>query len=314
MTHTIRRPSRSLDSALTLKLLPLTLLAFGIAACGGDAGEDPDADHADAIEEMPFDVSTAGHVEGLVSFEGTPPAPEPIDMSSEQACAEKYDEDPTREWVKVRDGSLADVFIYVREGLEDMTFPAPAEATVIDQDGCRYHPHVTGVQVNQTLTFTNSDGVFHNVNATPSENRPFNFGQPGAVQETSRTLSQPEIMVPIECDAHGWMAAFVGVVAHPYHSASGEDGGFDLRDLPPGEYVIEAWHSRLGTQTQSVTVTTGETAEIAFVFDEGMLATADVPMGAPLDPHNHGDTPAIGSRVGSTTPSHTHPATGTDRR
>jgi hypothetical protein len=262
-------------------LLPILLVSVAVACGNGERAPD-----AARVVEMPFDVATAGDVRGMIMFEGTAPAPEPIDMASEPACAERWDEPPNRELVKVRNGHLAEAFVYVKEGLEGMTFPTPQEPTLIDQYGCRYIPHVSGVMTNQTLTFRNSDGLLHNVNATPSVNRPFNFSQP-VNMDTNRTLAQPEVMVPVRCDVHGWMLSYVGVVGHPYHAVTDENGGFSLSGLPPGEYVIEAWHSRLGTQEQRVTVTTGETAEISFTYTEAMLASAHVPMADPIDPHYH---------------------------
>jgi hypothetical protein len=104
--------------------------------------------------------------------------------------------------------------------------------------------------------------------------------------ETSRTFNTAEVMVPIRCDVHGWMSAYVGVLDHPYHAVSGSDGMFDLSTLPPGDYVLEAWHERYGTQTANVTVVTGQTAEVSFTFDAS--ATAHVPLGEPIDPHDHG--------------------------
>ena len=270
-------------------LAPAVLTVLAVGCGGGDSGGGgAGGGDAAAPAEMPFDVATAGHVSGMVMFEGMAPANSPIDMSSEAACADKHPTPPTTEDFKVVDGHLADVFIYVREGLEGMTFPVPAAAVEIDQNGCQYVPHIVGVQADQTLTFRNSDGVLHNVNGSPSTNRPFNFGMPGAVPTMNRTLAIPEIMVPIECDVHGWMNAFIAVTSHPYHAASDSGGTFDLRDLPPGEYVIEAWHSQFGTQEQTVTVMTGQTAEITFTFNEGMIANAVVPLGEPLDPHDHG--------------------------
>ncbi len=262
---------------------PALLLAVAVA-CGDDA---PDGPPPGTPAEMPFDEGTAGDVQGSVVFEGTPPSPEPLDMASEPDCAAMYDETPTRDLIKVSgDGQLGDVFVYVSEGLEDMQFPIPEEGTVIDQQGCRYIPHITGVMANQTFVLRNSDGLLHNINARPEVNRPFNISQP-VNMDTERTFAQPEVMIPLRCDVHGWMISYVGVVAHPYHSVSGDDGSFDLSTLPPGEYVVTAWHSQLGTQEQTVTVETGEVAEIAFTFDEGMLAHADVPMADPIDPHDH---------------------------
>ncbi len=240
-------------------------LALGVAACGG--GDDA-APAARQVTEMPFDVATAGSVSGMVMFEGTPPAPEPIDMESERACFERYDEPPVRENVKVRGGHLADVFVYVKEGLEGMEFPVPAEAVLIDQVACRYVPRVAGAMTNQTVTLRNSDGLMHNINATPSTNRGFNVSQP-VNMDTDRTFPLPEVMIPLRCDVHGWMGAYLGILPHPYHAVTGEAGTFNLARLPPGEYLLEAWHPDLGTQEARVTVTTGETASVSFTFRAG---------------------------------------------
>lgn len=274
----------TIRKTLSRALVPAALVAFGTAC--GDAAPEPGADVDPTEMEMPFDEATAGNVRGMVMFEGTPPPPESIDMASEPACLERYDEPPAREWVRVRNGHLADVFVYVKEGLEEYDFPTAQGATLIDQEGCRYIPPVAGVMTNQTLTFRNSDGLMHNVNARPSANRPFNFSQP-VNMDTNRTFSQPEVMIPVRCDVHGWMAAYVGVVDHPYFATTEDGGTFDLSNLPPGEYVVEAWHARLGTQEQTVTVVEGETAEVSFTFTEAMLASAVVPLGDPIDPHDH---------------------------
>lgn len=266
------------------RLLSAMVIALIAAGCGGDGDGAGDTGEAGDAAESPVDASTAGDVTGTVTFTGDAPDPQPVDMSNEPECAEKYDSPPMSQTVLLNDnGTLRNVFVYVREGLEDLNFPAPQDETLIDQDGCRYIPHVTGMQAGQTLTFRNSDGLLHNINATPSENRPFNFSQP-VEMDTDRSLNTPEIMVPIRCDVHGWMSAYVGVVDHPYFAVSNEEGTVELNTLPPGDYVIEAWHERYGTATTNVTVASGETAEISFEFSEEMAGNP-VPMRAPIDPH-----------------------------
>jgi hypothetical protein len=93
-------------------------------------------------------------------------------------------------------------------------------------------------------------------------------------------------MVPIECNVHGWMNAYVGVLDHPYFAVSGNDGAFSIGNLPPGTYTIEAWHEKYGTQTQEVTLGPDASQAITFTFDASM-AGAHVPLGPPLDPHAH---------------------------
>ena len=119
--------------------------------------------------------------------------------------------------------------------------------------------------VGQNLQIKNSDGILHNIKAKGTKNRPFNISQPTTMTST-RTFTASEVTVPLECNVHGWMHAWLGVLPHPFYSVSGSDGGFSLKGLPPGSYTIEAWHEKYGTQTATVTVTGSETKTADFTF------------------------------------------------
>ena len=235
--------------------------------------------------ESPVDPATAGQVSATVTFSGPAPTLEELDMASEEVCAAKHETTPTEQFfVQGPDGGLANVFVHVTQGLGDLEFPTPSTAVVLDQNGCIYEPHVLGIQVGQDLTIRNSDGILHNINASPSENRPFNVSQP-VNMDTQRSFSVPEVMIPVRCDVHGWMNAYIGVLDHPYYAVTGQDGSVSLEGLPPGDYVVEAWHERYGVQTANVTVATGETADISFEFTEEM-AGSFIPLGDPVDLHH----------------------------
>lgn len=256
------------------------LTAFVVACGGGGDGQQGGGEMAGgeaggpALEDV-VDLSSAGSIEGSVSFAGTAPEPQPIDMAEEPTCAEKYDNGPVYAPVEVNDnGTLRWVFVYVREGrtadgqdLSGIDFPVPGEPVMLDQDGCRYDPHVFGIQIGQTLQIQNSDGLLHNINARPDSAGAFNISQPVSMTST-RTFNAAEVMVPIRCDVHGWMQAFGGVVEHPYHAVTGGDGSFTIDRLPPGTYTIEAWHEEYGTQTQEVTVEPNGMAEVSFTFGD----------------------------------------------
>jgi hypothetical protein len=191
-------------------------------------------------------------------------------MDAEPTCAEQYTEGPFTETAVVNDnGTLANVFVYVKSGLEGMNFPTPSDTVVLDQQGCRYHPHVLGVQTNQTVVIRNSDDVLHNIHPQPVNSRPFNVGQPVQGMETERSFDAAEIMIPVGCDVHEWMSAFIGVVDHPYFAVTGADGSFTLPNLPPGTYTLEAWHEIYGAQTMEVTVGEQETVDVEFSFSGG---------------------------------------------
>ena len=267
------------------------LLVVAVGACGGGDADDAAVGGEDA--EAPAGAGAAAQIEnpatitGTVSFAGTAPAPEPIDMSEEPTCAEKHQEPPVMTRVALNDGRLANVFVYVREGLTG-EYPAAGPAPVLDQEGCEYHPHVLGVQTGQQFIIRNSDGLLHNINANPSVNRGFNMGQPTSM-EGRRSFSEPEIMIPVRCDAHGWMEAYIGVVDHPYFAVTGEDGSFRIENLPAGTYVIEAWHETLGTQTMNVTVGPNESGMADFSYDAASALNAEVPLGETLVIHWHGE-------------------------
>lgn len=208
-------------------------------------------------------------VSGRVKFTGAKPTMRRIDMSEEAACAAKYTTPPTDESVIVNaNGTLAHVFVYVKSGLPaGYKPPAATTPVVIDQDGCHYKPHVFGIMVGQPLHIKNSDPLLHNIKSKGRANRPFNISQPNVTRSpTVRSFTAPEVMVSLECNVHGWMQAYAGVVAHPFFAVTGPDGTFTLKGLPPGTYTLEAWHERYGVQTATVTVAGTETKTTEFTF------------------------------------------------
>jgi hypothetical protein len=242
---------------------------MGAFACGGGGGES--AGSAETGAPAAGAAATAaplgtGQIQGVVNFTGTTPANPRIDMAEEAACAEKHTGGPHDPVVVVNGGKLKNVFVRITGGLPPGPYPAPAQKAVIDQVGCLYTPRVVGVMVGQPLEIRNSDPLSHNIKAVPKVNRPFNVSQPRAGMTRDHVFSEPEVMIPFECNVHGWMHAFVGVVEHPYFATSGDDGAFTISGLPTGTYQLEAWHETLGTRTGAVTVTDGGTAAVTFTY------------------------------------------------
>jgi plastocyanin len=191
----------------------------------------------------------------------------PVSMSADPTCASKHT-GPVASDVLVLGANkeLGNVFVYVKDGLPDGTWAPPQTAAVIDQNGCMYHPHVAGLMVGQKLTFLNSDGLLHNVHALPQVNQEFNIAMPAERKEAEHTFDQAEGMFHIKCDVHPWMTSYVAVLKHPYFAVTGPDGQFTIKNLPAGTYTIEAWHEKLGTMTQMVTLGAKETKPITFTF------------------------------------------------
>lgn len=211
------------------------------------------------------DAATAATLRGTIAFQGQAPKPVRLDMAQDPACSYTAGE----QWfspVEVKDGKLAHVFVYVKQGLEGKRFAVPTEPVVIDQRACKYVPHVVGMMAGQKLRVLNSDSTSHNVHPAPKVNAGWNESQMPRGPAIERTFTQPEIMVPVKCNQHPWMKMYVNVAAHPFFAVSGTNGEFEIKGLPPGEYTVAAVHERLGEQTMQVTVGPKETKAAEFVF------------------------------------------------
>ena len=250
-------------------------LAVSITACGSKKDDLDEGGPAAGASGggPPVDQATAGNIDGEVSFDGSAPRNEPIKMNADPVCVKENSTPQEQETYMVSNGKLANVFVYVKDGLGNYSYPAPAGPITIDQKGCRYHPHVFGIRVGQELDIVNSDPTLHNIHALPKGNAEFNTGQPIQGMKTVHTFNAKEIMVPFKCDVHGWMNAFVGVMDNPYFAVTGPDGKFSLKGLPPGTYTIEAWHEKAGTQTAQVTLGAKETKSANFTFKAPATAT-----------------------------------------
>jgi hypothetical protein len=209
-----------------------------------------------------------GSVRGRVVVDGAVAPADVIRLDGDPKCVQLADGAERRaEDVVMGEGkSLQNVFVYVKEGLPNRIYPVPAEAVLLDQQKCRYLPRVLGVQVGQQLTVKNSDPLLHNVRAESAINEPFDVGTPVQGMEVKRTFVTREVMVPVKCNVHAWMNAYIGVLEHPYFAVSDESGRFSLPPLPPGTYTIEIWHERFGTQTQQVTVAATDTKDLTFTY------------------------------------------------
>ncbi len=248
-----------------------------LAGCGG-------GDDSSALPPVPgggggggasYDPATAtATVSGNIVFEGEVPEAARIQMAADPFCL-SHSEGATSQEVLVTDGGqLQNVILYVRSGHEGESYGVPGDAIVINQQDCTYAPHVFTMMANQELTIKNSDTTLHNIHAFAEVNTPFNIGQPVEGMETTKTFEQPEMPLPIRCDVHRWMSAFVGVFDHPFHTTSGDTGSYEL-NLPPGTYEVVAWHEKYGEQVSTLEVADAEAAELNFTFSAGAEGTSE---------------------------------------
>ena len=229
----------------------LTFALLFFPACSSDAPR-PSANAAAKAEAKlpPIDPATTATISGVVTFQGSVPPPEKIDMSADPAC--KGD----TEWrpIEVANGRLANVLVYVKDGLGGRVFDPPPSAVVIEQKGCRFLPHVAAAMVGQPVQFLDEDPTMHNIHPMPKSNQEWNQAEQPDGTPITRKFGNPELMIPIKCNQHPWMKMYLNVMANPFFAVTGPDGGFTLKGLPPGTYTLVAVHEKLGEKTQIITV------------------------------------------------------------
>jgi hypothetical protein len=242
-------------------------VAAGLTGCGG-APQPARESTGPKPAAAPLDPANAGSITGKVTFTGPKPAPAKLSMDATPACAKMHSGPVLAEDVVINsNGTLKNVFVRIKEGLPQRDWPTPTTPAKLDQRGCIYTPRMIAVMVNQPIEISNSDDTNHNIHPMPKLNREWNESQ-GPKGEVKLKTFPKEEPAPIlfKCNVHPWMRAWVGVVSHPYFAVTGGDGSFQLKDVPAGEYTIEAWHERFGVQEIKVKVEPKQTitAEISF--------------------------------------------------
>jgi len=213
------------------------------------------------------DPSTAGSITGTVTFDGPPPVLKFIDMSASSACVQANPKPVAAPTIVIGDrGALANVVVYVKSGLGNYRFDVPQEPAILAQKNCMYEPHVVALMTGQSFEVQNNDPTMHNVHPMPQHNRQWSTSQPAGSAPLKSVLARPEFAMPVLCNVHPWMRAFVFAFDHPYFAVTPPSGTFELRNLPPGTYTIEAWQENLGVLDQTVTVGARETISISFTF------------------------------------------------
>jgi plastocyanin len=236
-----------------------------LAGCGKKEEEQPAAatPAATAVPAAtPIDPATAASVSGTVKFDGAAPAPIKIDMSQDPACKGTN----TAENIVVSGGHLANVFVYVKEGLGNRTFDIPKDPVTLDQSGCKYHPHVLGVMAAQEIKIVNSDPTTHNIHPQPKDNREWNESQPPSSAPLDKNFAREEIMLPVKCNQHPWMKMYVNVTKSPFYAVTGPDGKFEIKGLPPGDYTLAFVHEKFGEQDQKLTLAAKDSKTVDVTF------------------------------------------------
>lgn len=213
---------------------------------------------ARAYEEI--SVSGGGAVAGMVVFDGSVPTKKVIPTKDPEVCGGIRDVPVIRVG---GDKGVADAVVYLKNVEKGKSWPPaePPRMPVLDQEKCEFEPHVQVMRAG-SLEILNSDPILHNTHGFYGRRTAFNLAMPNQNEAIVAQLERPGL-VRIECDAHGWMLAWVQVADSPYYVVTGEDGAFSVTDVPPGEYTLVVWQEFTGAVERPVVVKAGETAQIS---------------------------------------------------
>jgi plastocyanin len=215
-------------------------------------------------------AAATGQIVGTVKLDGPVPHQKPIDMSKDPACVQARGGAPaTMENVVVgANGGLANVVVYISQGLTGNEAAMSSQPATIDQKGCQYVPHVVALNVGQHMTVLNSDKTAHNIHPQPSPtggNAQWNKSQTVGAGPIDVAWTNEEVAIPVKCNIHPWMRGYIAVVKGPF-GLTHDTGSFKLDNVPAGSYTLTAWQETYGTQTQKVTVAAGKPATTDFTF------------------------------------------------
>lgn len=251
----------------------ISVMTLGWSGCDQKGSQNPSGKVTTQTQLTPGPTTGTAQIEISAVFQGTPPEMPVIRVGGDPHCVAAHTSSPLlREDIVVNTGgTLRDVVVRVKSGLAPHDWSAfQGKPLVMNQDGCRFDPHVGSMMAGEGIEFRNSDKTIHNVNGQPKVNDKFNFSmineRAPSRQVTFASAEWPPVR--IKCDVHPWMQAFVAVLDHPFHSVTSTTGTAVIRRLPPGEYVVEAWHRELGSQEKTVQVTDGGTAQVKFEFKQ----------------------------------------------
>jgi hypothetical protein len=230
----LRRASTLLVAGIAAALLPSAVSAYEV-----------------------IQVTDGGTIKGKVVYQGSVPTKKIIPTKDKEVCGDIREEPQV---IVGPDKTVQDSVVYLKAVEKGKALEKPAKKPEIVNKDCVFVPRVQAFPVG-TVVIVNSDPVMHNTHAFHGKSTVFNVALPMKDQRIERPLKKPGI-TRIECDAHGWMLAWIYAADNPYYAVTGKGGAFEIKDVPPGSYTLVAWHEFTGEQEVPVTVKAKDTVDV----------------------------------------------------
>jgi hypothetical protein len=205
-----------------------------------------------------------GTIAGEVKFTNTPPQLATVKITKDQDyCGETL---PNETYLIDSNGGLKNVVVF----LEAVQAVPPADAqklNIIENSACRYAPRVLAMQRGERLRVRNNDPKLHIPHSYLQEKTVFMLSLPfkNSILEATQKIREAGIL-KLVCDTHAWMLGYVHVFDHPFFSVTDDKGTFSISNVPPGTYILKAWHEDAGLKIQEITVLETSDTRVDFEF------------------------------------------------
>jgi hypothetical protein len=249
----------SLSCVVAIVILVLTVIG---CSRNSDSPQEPARPSGPLLS---IDPTTVGTITGTVTLEGNA-----LDMGAiGPPCVKEGSSNAAPPANKENNGELINAVIYLKTGLANYRYDTPKDPVTLDQRDCTYEPHVIALMTNQPLEVKNNDPVAHNIHVLAKLNKEWNHSEPPGVAPLMVSFPRPELAIHVICKLHVGMSAFLFVFDNPYYAVTSPTGTYELKNVPPGTYTVEAWRQNFGTQDQTVTIGPNQSKALSFVFKSG---------------------------------------------
>ena len=198
-------------------------------------------------------VPDGGTISGSVKWSGPEPHLTSFPITKDPQICDP-DSHKTRDLERLvigPQGGVANTVVYLKDISQGKAFDFPQNRRSLDQHHCRYEPHILLVPQSTSLQMKSSDATLHTIHmdGAATYNLPFPFPD----QTVSRDMPSAGL-VNLKCNGgHVWMNAEMIVAPHPYYAVTDESGRFEITNIPPGRYVLVAWHEGWNVMRQEAT-------------------------------------------------------------
>src|SRR5580658_6029711 len=210
-------------------------------------------------------VNNGGTIEGVITLSGSHAGATITTTKNQDYCGATIP-DPT--YTIDSAGGLANVIVYLKDITKGNA--ARSEPLVLVNDHCMFRPRVQGAMVGQQITISSNDPILHNTHPQNAETNAtiYNIALPFKGFSVTKPLPANPELIKVKCDAHEWMHAWIMELDHPYYATTGTDGHFTIKDVPPGNYTLVAWHEAAGEKSEPVVVMGGKTTKSKITLAE----------------------------------------------